>query len=199
MAGELNITVVGNLGNDPELRYTQNGVAFCNFNIAQTPRFFDRQSNDWKDGEPVWLRCTAWRDMAEHIAQSFTKGTRALVTGQLTQRSYEDAEGNRKTAYGLTVEDMGPSVKFATAQVVRANRDGQGGGGFGHQQAQGQSAWGQPAAPQGGQQQASSGPSNPWGTQGQSGQQNAPQGDQGGGLWGAGGGFGSGFEDEQPF
>ncbi len=197
MAGELNITVVGNLGNDPELRYTQNGVAFCNFNIAQTPRQFDRQSNEWKDGEAVWMRCTAWRDLAEHIAQTFTKGTRALVTGQLTQRSYEDADGNRKTAYGLTVEDMGPSVKFATAQVVRANRDGQAGGGFGggFGQAQGQSAWGQPAAQQGGQQATN--PSNPWGQQG--GQQNAPQSDQGGGSWGAGGGFGSGFEDEQPF
>lgn len=197
MAGELNITVVGNLGNDPELRYTQNGVAFCNFNIAQTPRFFDKQSNEWKDGDAVWMRCTAWRDLAEHIAQTFTKGTRALVTGQLTQRSYEDAEGNRKTAYGLTVEDMGPSVKFATAQVVRANRDGQQGGGFGNwgqpQQAQGQPGWGQPAAPQGGGQQPAQQPSTgQGGLWGQGAQQNAPQGDN---PWGAG----SGFEDEQPF
>jgi single-strand DNA-binding protein len=134
VAGETIITVVGNLTADPELRYTQAGLAVANFTIASTPRTFDRQANDWKDGEALFLRASVWRDFAEHVAGSLTKGSRVIATGRLKQRSYETKEGERRTAIELEVDEIGPSLRYATAQVTRAaggagGREGGGGGG----------------------------------------------------------------------
>lgn len=129
MAGETIITVVGNLTADPELRYTQNGLAVANFTIASTPRTFDRASNDWKDGEALFLRASCWREFAEHVAGSLTKGSRVIATGRLKQRSYDDRDGNKRTAIELEVDEIGPSLRYATAQVTRASGGGGGGGG----------------------------------------------------------------------
>ncbi len=132
MAGETIITVVGNLTADPELRYTQNGLAVANFTIASTPRTFDRASNDWKDGEALFLRASVWREFAEHVAGSLSKGSRVIATGRLKQRSYETKEGEKRTSYEIEVDEIGPSLRYATAQVTRttsgASRGGQGGG-----------------------------------------------------------------------
>jgi len=130
MAGETIITVVGNLTADPELRYTQNGLPVANFTIASTPRNFDRQTNEWKDGEALFLRASVWREFAEHVAGSLTKGMRVIATGRLKQRSYQDREGNNRTAIELEIDEIGPSLRYATAQVTRAAGGG-GGGGFG--------------------------------------------------------------------
>ena len=119
MAGETVITVVGNLTADPELRYTQNGLPVANFTIASTPRTFDRQANEWKDGEALFLRASVWREFAEHVAGSLTKGSRVIATGRLKQRSYQDREGNNRTAIELEVDEIGPSLRYATAQVTR--------------------------------------------------------------------------------
>ncbi|MDH6182380.1 single-strand DNA-binding protein [Microbacteriaceae bacterium SG_E_30_P1] len=126
MAGETIITVVGNLTADPELRYTQSGLAVANFTIASTPRTFDRASNDWKDGEALFLRASCWREFAEHVAGSLTKGSRVIATGRLKQRSYETKEGEKRTSIELEVDEIGPSLRYATAQVTRAasSRDG---------------------------------------------------------------------------
>lgn len=124
MAGETVITVVGNLTSDPELRYTQNGLAVANFTIASTPRNFDKASNEWKDGDALFMRCSVWRDFAEHVAGSLTKGARVVATGRLVQRRYETQEGEKRTATELQVEDIGPSLKYATAQVTRVTRTG---------------------------------------------------------------------------
>ena len=126
MAGETVITVVGNLTSDPELRYTQNGLAVANFTIASTPRSFDRASNDWKDGDALFLRASVWREFAEHVAGSLTKGSRVIATGRLKQRSYETKEGEKRTSIELEVDEIGPSLRYATAQVTRAasSRDG---------------------------------------------------------------------------
>jgi single-strand DNA-binding protein len=126
VAGETIITVVGNLTSDPELRYTQNGLAVANFTIASTPRNFDRASNDWKDGESLFLRASVWREFAEHVAGSLTKGTRVVATGRLKQRSYETKEGEKRTSIELEVDEIGPSLRYATAQITRAtsSRDG---------------------------------------------------------------------------
>ena len=129
MAGETVITVVGNLTADPELRYTQNGLPVANFTIASTPRNFDRQANEWKDGEALFLRASVWREFAEHVAGSLTKGSRVIATGRLKQRSYQDREGNNRTAIELEVDEIGPSLRYATAQVTRAASGG--GGNFG--------------------------------------------------------------------
>ncbi|MCK6079554.1 single-stranded DNA-binding protein [Microbacterium sp. EYE_5] len=129
MAGETIITVVGNLTADPELRYTQNGLPVANFTIASTPRSFDRQANEWKDGEALFLRASVWREFAEHVAGSLTKGMRVVATGRLKQRSYQDREGNNRTAIELEVDEIGPSLRYATAQVTRAASNGGGGGG----------------------------------------------------------------------
>ncbi|WP_440709229.1 single-stranded DNA-binding protein [Herbiconiux sp. YIM B11900] len=129
MAGETVITVVGNLTADPELRYTQNGLAVANFTIASTPRTFDRASNDWKDGEALFLRASVWREFAEHVAGSLTKGSRVVATGRLRQRSYETKEGEKRTSIELEVDEIGPSLRYATAQVTRATSGGAGGGG----------------------------------------------------------------------
>ena len=126
MAGETVITVVGNLTADPELRYTQNGLPVANFTIASTPRNLDRASNEWKDGEALFLRASCWREFAEHVAGSLTKGMRVMAQGRLRQRSYQDREGNQRTAIELEVDEIGPSLRYATAQVTRAARpDGQ--------------------------------------------------------------------------
>jgi single-strand DNA-binding protein len=120
VTGETIITVVGNLTADPELRYTQNGLPVVNFTIASTPRTLDRQSNEWKDGEPLFLRASCWRDFAEHVAGSLTKGSRVIATGRLRQRSYQDREGLSRTSIELEVDEIGPSLRYATAQVTRA-------------------------------------------------------------------------------
>lgn len=128
MAGETIITVVGNLTADPELRYTQSGLAVANFTIASTPRTFDRQANEWKDGEALFLRASCWREFAEHVAGSLTKGSRVIATGRLKQRSYDDRDGNKRTAIELEVDEIGPSLRYATAQVTRAAGGSTGGG-----------------------------------------------------------------------
>ena len=124
MAGETVITVVGNLTSDPELRYTQNGLAVANFTIAATPRSFDRASNDWKDGDTLFMRASVWREFAEQVAGSLTKGTRVVATGRLKQRSYETKEGEKRTSIELEVDEIGPSLRYATAQVTRTSREG---------------------------------------------------------------------------
>ncbi|MEO5853254.1 MAG: single-stranded DNA-binding protein [Nocardioides sp.] len=179
MAGETVITVVGNLVDDPELRFTPSGAAVANFRIASTPRTFDKQTNEWKDGEGLFLSCAIWRQAAENVAESLQKGMRVVVQGRLKQRSYETREGEKRTVYELDVEEVGPSLKYATAKVTRTTRQGGGGGysgGGGGGGAGGQEdPWAQPAqgAPQGG------------GQQGYGGQQSQPQGgSQGGGQGG---------------
>ncbi len=129
MAGETVITVVGNLTSDPELRYTQNGLAVANFTIASTPRTFDRAANDWKDGEALFLRASVWREFAEHVAGSLTKGSRVIVTGRLKQRSYETKEGEKRTSFEIEVDEIGPSLRYATAQVTRTSSSREGGAG----------------------------------------------------------------------
>ena len=119
MSGETVITVVGNLTADPELRYTQNGLPVANFTIASTPRNFDRAANEWKDGDALFLRASVWREFAEHVAGSLTKGMRVIAQGRLRQRSYQDREGNQRTAIELEVDEIGPSLRYATAQVTR--------------------------------------------------------------------------------
>ncbi len=185
MAGETVVTVVGNLTADPELRFTNSGVPFASFTIASTPRTFDRQSNEWKDGEALFLRATVWREFAEHVANSLKKGTRVIARGNLRQRSYQDRDGNNRTSIELDVDEVGPSLRYATAQVTRSQSQGQGGG-FGGQQPAGQSSWGQPAARD----------DNPWSNSGNPGNSG---GSPAAGGSAQGGGFGSGFDDEQPF
>ena len=133
MAGETVITVVGNLTDDPELRFTPSGAAVANFTVASTPRTLDRASNEWKDGDALFLRCSIWRQAAENVAESLTKGMRVVVQGRLRQRSYETREGEKRTVVELDVEEIGPSLKYATAKVTRATRNAGagGGGGFG--------------------------------------------------------------------
>ena len=129
MAGETVITVVGNLVDDPELRFTPSGAAVANFRIASTPRTFDRQTNEWKDGDALFLSCSVWRQAAENVAESLQRGMRVVVQGRLKQRSYETREGEKRTVVELEVDEVGPSLAFATAKVTRASRSG-GGGGF---------------------------------------------------------------------
>ncbi|WP_144721732.1 single-stranded DNA-binding protein [Agrococcus jejuensis] len=182
MAGETIITVVGNLTADPELRYTQNGLAVANFTIASTPRTFDRQANEWKDGEALFLRASVWREFAEHVSQSLTKGSRVIAQGRLKQRSFETQQGEKRTVIELEVDEIGPSLRYATAQVTRSQGGGGGGGGRGQfgggQQGQGAVAdepWGQPAGQQSGGNQGAT---------------------QGGDVWGA---PGTSYNDETPF
>ncbi len=152
MAGETVITVIGNLTADPELRFTPSGAAVANFTVASTPRTFDRQTNEWKDGEALFLRCNIWREAAENVTESLTKGARVIVSGRLKQRSFETREGEKRTVYELDVDEIGPSLRYATAKVTRAARGG--GGGFG-------------SAGGGGSRPASSQPAaneDPWGS-----------------------------------
>ena len=130
MAGDTIITVVGNLTADPELRFTPSGAAVANFTVASTPRTFDRQSNEWKDGEALFMRCNVWRQAAENVAESLTRGARVVVTGRLKQRSFETREGEKRTVVELEVDEIGPSLRYATAKVNKVSR-GSGGGDFG--------------------------------------------------------------------
>ncbi|AJF66182.1 MULTISPECIES: single-stranded DNA-binding protein [Streptomyces] len=194
MAGETVITVVGNLVDDPELRFTPSGAAVAKFRIASTPRTFDRQTNEWKDGESLFLTCSVWRQAAENVAESLQRGMRVVVQGRLKQRSYEDREGVKRTVYELDVEEVGPSLKNATAKVTKTTgRGGQGGYGGG-QQGGGGGGWGGNSGG-GGQQGGGGAPADdPWATGGSSG-----GGQQGGGGGGWGGNSGGGYSDEPPF
>ncbi len=131
MAGETPITVIGNLTADPELRFTPSGAAVANFTVASTPRTFDRQTNEWKDGEALFMRCSLWRQAAENVAESLTRGARVIVTGRLKQRSFETKEGEKRTVVELEVDEIGPSLRYATAKVTKASRGDSSGGGFG--------------------------------------------------------------------
>ncbi|MFF7637141.1 single-stranded DNA-binding protein [Kitasatospora sp. NPDC008050] len=204
MAGETVITLVGNLVDDPELRFTPSGAAVAKFRIASTPRTFDRQTNEWKDGESLFLTCNVWRQPAENVAESLQRGMRVIVQGRLRQRSYETKEGEKRTVFEVEVDEVGPSLRSATAKVTRANRSGApgggGGGGFGGgQQGGGQGNWGGGGGQQGG---------GSWGGNASGGGQSGPAddpwassppagGNQGGGGWGAP--SGGGFSEEPPF
>jgi single-strand DNA-binding protein len=161
MAGDTVITIIGNITGDPELRFTPSGAAVANFTVASTPRQFDRTSNEWKDGETLFMRCSVWRDAAENVAESLQRGTRVLVSGRLKSRSYETKEGEKRTVIELDVDEVGPSLKYATAKVNRTQR-GSGGGGFnsGNQGNQGGGAAGGNTGGAGGQ----GAPVDPWAT-----------------------------------
>ncbi len=191
MAGETPITVVGNLTADPELRFTPSGAAVANFTVASTPRTFDRQSNEWKDGEALFLNCSVWRQAAENAAESLTRGMRVIVSGRLKARSYETREGEKRTVFEIEVEEVGPSMKYATAKVTKTSRSGGGGGGF--QSGGGDDPWASNSGGSQGGQQASSGGGS-WGGQQGGGQQGGGQGDP----WATSGGSG-GHQDEPPF
>lgn len=193
MAGETVITVVGNLTDDPELRFTPSGAAVANFTIASTPRTFDRQTNEWKDGDPLFLRSSIWRQAAENVAESLTKGMRVVAQGRLRQRSFETQQGEKRTVVELEVDEIGPALRYATAKVTKTGgRGGQGGGFGGGGGQQGGGGW---SGPGGGQQGGGGQGGDPWAT-------GAPAGggQQGGGWGGAsGGGQGGGYSDEPPF
>lgn len=176
MAGETVITVIGNLTDDPELKFTPSGAAVANFTVASTPRTFDRQTNEWKDGDALFIRCAAWRQLAENCAESLQKGQRVIVTGALKIRNYERQDGSKGTSVEINVDEIGPSLRYATAKVTKANRSS-GGGDFGG----GNAGGGAPAAD-----------SNPWSTQPAQGG-GAPA--QGGAAWGGN----AGTTDEPPF
>ena len=180
MAGDTVITVVGNLTADPELRFTASGAAVANFTVASTPRTFDRASNEWKDGEALFLRCNVWRQPAENVAETLTRGSRVIVTGRLRQRSFETKEGEKRTVIELEVDEIGPSLRYATAKVNRVARaeGGGGGGGYGSGNAGGGGGY-SGGGSGGGRSQAPA--DDPWGS--------APP---------AGGG-GGGYTDEPPF
>ncbi|MFF9148714.1 single-stranded DNA-binding protein [Streptomyces sp. NPDC014861] len=200
MAGETVITVVGNLVDDPELRFTPSGAAVAKFRVASTPRTFDRQTNEWKDGESLFLTCSVWRQAAENVAESLQRGMRVVVQGRLKQRSYEDNQGVKRTVFELDVEEVGPSLRNATAKVTKTTgRGGQGGGGGfgggGGQQAGG--GWGGNSG--GGQQGGGGAPADdPWASGGSSSPSGGGQ-QAGGGGGGWGGNSGGGYSDEPPF
>ncbi len=178
MAGDTIITVIGNLTADPELRFTPAGAAVANFTVASTPRIFDRQNNEWKDGEALFLRCNIWREAAENVAESLTRGSRVIVSGRLKQRSYETREGEKRTVVELEVDEIGPSLRYATAKVNRAGRSG-GGGGGGYGSSGGGGGRSNQSGGQGGG--PAGGNDDPWG--------NAPQ---------AASSFGGGRTDDEP-
>ncbi|HCX86226.1 MAG TPA: single-stranded DNA-binding protein [Micrococcales bacterium] len=182
MAGETVITVIGNLTADPELRFTPSGAAVANFTVASTPRTFDRQSNEWRDGDTLFMRCSIWREAAENVAESLTKGTRVIASGRLVQRSYETREGEKRTVVELQVDEIGPSLRYATAKVARAQRGGGGGGGF--------SGGGGGYGDSGSSRSGGSGGSGGYSGGGSSGGNEDP--------W-ATGGSGSSYPDEPPF
>ncbi len=191
MAGETTITVIGNLTNDPELRFTPSGSAVANFTIASTPRTFDRQSNEWKDGETLFLRASVWREAAENVAESLTKGMRVIASGRLKSRSYETKEGEKRTVIELEVDEIGPSLRYANAKVNRTQRSGgQGGqGGFGGGNSGGF------GGNSGGNQGGNSGGN--WGGNQPAQQQDDPWATPG--VSNAGGGWGNGPDSEPPF
>ena len=187
MAGETQITLVGNLVDDPELRFTNSGAAVASFRVASTPRTFDRQSGEWKDGESMFLTCSVWRQYAENVAESLQRGMRVIVQGRLRQRSYETREGEKRTVFEVDVEEVGPALRSATAKVTKTQRQGGGfggggGGGFGGGQPQG-----------GGYGNQGGGFGGPQG--GQGGRSGPPADDP----WATNGGGGGGFSDEPPF
>ncbi|MGV9312976.1 single-stranded DNA-binding protein [Streptomyces sp. NPDC003691] len=200
MAGETVITVVGNLVDDPELRFTNSGAAVAKFRVASTPRTFDRQTNEWKDGESLFLTCSVWRQAAENVAESLQRGMRVVVQGRLKQRSYEDREGVKRTVFELDVEEVGPSLRNATAKVTKtAGRGGQGGGGYGG--GGGQQGGGNWGSGPGGQQGGGGAPADdPWATGAPSGGgQQQGGGSNWGGNSGGSSGSGGGYSDEPPF
>ena len=199
MAGETTITVIGNLVDDPELRFTPSGAPVANFRIASTPRTFDRQSNEWKDGDTLFLSCAVWRQAAENVAESLQRGMRVIVQGRLKSRQYETREGEKRTVFEIDVEEVGPSLRSASAKVTKTTRSGGGGGGYsgggggggysgggGGQSAPADDPWASPAPSQGGQggggwggqsqQQGgqSAPPNDPWATPGVSGGNDEP-------------------------
>jgi single-strand DNA-binding protein len=182
MAGETSITIVGNLTADPELRFTPSGAAVANFTVASTPRTFNRQTNEWDDGETLFMRCSVWRDAAENVAESLHRGTRVVVQGKLKQRSYDTKEGEKRTTVELDVDEIGPSLRYASAKVTKAERQNA------QQNQQGRQQMGDPWATGGAPQQA---PQQGWGQQ--------PQGQpQGGQQQGGGGGWAQPSDDEPP-
>ena len=206
MAGDTVITIIGNLTADPELRFTPSGAAVANFTVASTPRQFDRQSNEWKDGETLFMRCSVWRDAAENVAESCQRGMRVIVSGRLKSRSYETKEGEKRTVVEMDVDEIGPSLRSATAKVNKTQRGGGGGGGgFGGGQGNQGGGWSGGGAG-GGQAE------DPWATGGAGGQAapaagggnlggwnqpsggGQPAGGQQGGGWGAAPSY-----DEPPF
>lgn len=207
MAGETPLTLVGNLTGDPELRFTPSGAAVANFTVASTPRTFDRQTSEWKDGETVFMRCSIWREAAENVAESLHRGTRVVVSGRLVSRSWDTAEGEKRTVMEMQADEIGPSLKYATASVTKAQRGGGGGGGggFGGNQG-GQQSGGNTGGQQSGGNQGGnvrSAPDNdPWATGGNSGGNagggRPSGGQQSGGSQGGGWGGGPSY-DEPPF
>jgi len=191
MAGETVVTLVGNLVDDPELRFTPSGAAVANFRIASTPRTYDRQSGEWKDGESLFLSCSVWRQAAENVAESLQRGMRVIVQGRLKSRSYDDREGNKRTVFEIDVDEVGPSLRSATAKVTKAMRSGPGGGGGDF----GGGGGGNPGGGfGGGGGQGGAAPQNdPWATPQGGGGQSAPQNDP----WAGQGGGGS--MEEPPF
>jgi single-strand DNA-binding protein len=169
MAGETVITLVGNLVEDPELRFTPSGAAVANFRVASTPRTFDRQNNEWKDGETLFLSCSVWRQAAENVAESLQRGMRVIISGRLKSRSYETREGEKRTVFEIDVDEVGPSLKTATAKVTKTTRSG-GGGGYGSGSSD-NDPWATQASPataqSGGGAQGSGAPSSdPWASSG---------------------------------
>ena len=200
MAGDTVITIIGNLTGDPELRFTPSGAAVANFTVASTPRQFDRQANEWKDGETLFMRCSIWREAAENVAESLTRGTRVVVQGRLVSRSWEDKEtGQKRSVMEMQVDEIGPSLRYATAKVNKTQRSGGGGGSWGGGQQSGGGQGGQGGG-FGGQSDdpwasgGNQGGGNQGGFGGQGGQQpgSGNQGGQGG--WGNAPGY-----DEPPF
>ncbi|TDW71472.1 single-stranded DNA-binding protein [Kribbella pratensis] len=196
MAGEPPITLIGNLTGDPELRFTPSGAAVANFTVACTPRTLDRQSNEWKDGETLFISCAVWRQVAENVAESLTRGSRVVVTGRLKARSYDDRDGNKRTVFECDVEEIGASMRYATLKISKTSRSdggGFGGGGGGGQQfggggnQGGGNQGGGYGGGQGGGQQ-----NDPWATPQGGGGQSAPQNDP----WASQGG---GSMEEPPF
>ena len=170
MAGETIITVVGNLTDDPELKFTPSGAPVANFTVASTPRTFDKQTNEWKDGDALFLRCAAWRQLAENVAESLTKGQRVIVTGALRVRQFERQDGSKGTSVEMNVDEVGPSLRYATAKVTKVSRSNNSGGGF-----------------------SGGGAPDPWASQPAGGQQGAVND-----AWNTGGGSG-GSTEEPPF
>lgn len=185
MAGETVITIIGNLTADPELRFTPNGAAVASFTVASTPRTFDRQAGEWRDGETLFMRCSVWREMAENVAETLHKGQRVIVNGRLTQRSFETREGEKRTVVEMQVEEVGPSLRYATAQITRTQRGGGGGGG-------GYNSGGSGAGNYGG------GQGGYGGGQGRTGY-GAPGGGEDHDPWGTQGGGAAAYGDEPPF
>ena len=184
--GDINLTIVGNITNDPELRFTPSGAAVASFTVASNSRYLDKTTNEWKDGEPVFMRCAVWRQYAENVAESLTRGTRVIVTGRRKQRSYDNRDGQKVTVMEMEVDDVGPALRTATAKVTKVARAG--GGGFG----------GDGGGFGGGGNAGGGGNDDPWASQsGGGGAQSRPASSGGGDSWGGGGG-GQSF-DEPPF